>query len=157
MDIFSDSRIAQQLELSLRQAGLPGRSEVTVMVADGVVSLSGTVGSYFDSVQAQEIAAGMMGVREVRSSLVVRNTPRRKTDGEISEAIQRGFWRTPVVYIRSPAVSVKDGVATLQGVVESFQELEQAREKAYDAGAKRVRNYLEVRNGRGLSRSTNLS
>ena len=96
------------------------------------------------SIQAQDLAARMIGVREVRCSLAIRNITRRKTDGEISEAIQRDFWRTPVVYVRSAAVSVKDGVATLKGIVESFQELERAREKAYDAGAKRVRNYLEV-------------
>ena len=153
MDVFSDSRIAQQLELSLRAAGFVGQSAVSVTVAEGVVSLSGTLGSYFESIQAQDVAARMIGVREVRSSLVIRNITRRKTDGEISEAIQRDFWRTPVVYVRSPAVSVKDGVATLKGIVESFQELERAREKAYEAGAKRVRNYLEVRNGRGVTRA----
>src|ERR1041384_2405851 len=127
MDLFSDSRIAHQLELSLHQAGF---ENLNVSVYDGVVFLSGTVGSYFDSMQAQDLAARMIGVRDVRSGVVVRNTARRKTDGEISEAIQRDFWRTPVVYVRSPAVSVKDGVATLQGVVETLQELERARDKA---------------------------
>ena len=154
MDLFSDSRIAHQLELSLHQAGL---ENLNVSVYDGVVFLSGTVGSYFDSMQAQDLAARMIGVRDVRSGVVVRNTARRKTDGEISEAIQRDFWRTPVVYVRSPAVSVKDGVATLQGVVETLQELERARDKAYEAGAKRVENYLEVRNGRAITRSTNFN
>jgi osmotically-inducible protein OsmY len=154
MDLFSDSRIAHQLELALHEAGF---GEVTVHATDGVVFLSGAVGSYFDSVHAQDVAARMVGVREVRSALVVRNAPRRKTDGEISEAIQRDFWRSPVVYVRAAAVSVKDGVAKLQGIVETLQELEHAREKAYEAGAKRVENYLEVRNGRALSRSTNFN
>ena len=147
MDVFSDSKIAQQLELSFRQASLLRYSEVSVKVIEGVVFLAGTVESYFDSLHAQDIAARMIGVRQVRSGLTVRNTPRRKTDGEISEAIQRDFWRSPVVYVRSPAVSVKDGVATLKGVVESFQEMERAREKAYEAGAKGVKNYLQVRTG----------
>jgi osmotically-inducible protein OsmY len=151
MDVFSDSKIAQQLELSLRQAGFVGGSEITVTVQDGIVSLAGTVGSYFDSVYAQDVAAQTLGVRNVRSTLGVRSAAGRKTDGEISEAIQRNFWRTPVVYVRSPSVSVQDGVATLKGVVETFHELEWAREKAYDAGAKGVKNYLEVRNGRAPS------
>ena len=146
MDLFSDMKIADQVRAAFQQDPLIGRSDIGITVTAGKVYLSGKVDSYFNSLHAQEVASRVAGVIGVRSGgLVVKNALPAKTDGEISEAIQRHFWHAPVVCIAAAAISVKDGVATLSGVVRSFKEFESARQKAYDAGAKRVKNYLEVR------------
>jgi osmotically-inducible protein OsmY len=145
MDVFLEMKIADQVRAAFQQDPLIGRSDIGITVTAGKVYLAGKVESYFDSLHAQDVASRVAGVIGVRSGLVVMNVVGAKTDGEISDAIQRHFWRAPVVCIAAAAVSVQDGVATLSGVVKTFNEFESARQKAYDAGAKRVKNYLEVR------------
>jgi osmotically-inducible protein OsmY len=145
MDVFLDLKIADRVRAAFQQDPLIGRSDIGITVTAGKVFLSGKVDSYFDSLHAQEVASRVAGVIGVRSGLVVKNAAAVRTDGEISDAIQRHFWHAPVVCIEAAAVSVHDGVATLSGVVKSFKEFESARQKAYDAGAKRVKNHLEVR------------
>ena len=107
--------------------------------------MSGKVESYFDSLHADELVLRVDGVVQVQNNLLINDPATRKTDGEISDEIQEQLCRAPIVYIEAAAISVRDGVATLSGVVEKLRELEFAREKAYEAGAKRVQNYLEVR------------
>ena len=145
MEIFSDLKIADRVRSALQRDSFILRSDIGVVVAAGKVHLSGKVESYFDSLRADELASRVDGVVQVQNNLLINDPATRKTDGEISDEIQKQLWRTPIVHIEAAAISVRDGVATLAGVVESLRELEFAREKAYEAGAKRVQNYLEVR------------
>jgi len=145
MEIFSDMKIADQVRDALKRDPFIGRCDIEIIVADGKVYLSGKIDSYFDGLQAHEIASQVEGVVEVRSTLSTKNSLNVKTDREISDDIENRFWRAPMVYIQAAAVSVKDGVATLTGSVQNIRELEFAAQKAYDAGAKRVQNYLEVK------------
>ena len=147
MDVFSDMQIADQVRASLAQDSLMRRSDIGISVTAGIVYLSGRVSSYFDNLRAQEIASQVNGVRGIQNILIVKSLIAGKSDREISDAIQRDLWRTPFVYVESAAISVEDGVVKLSGVVESLEQFECARQKAYDAGAKRVENYLEVKNG----------
>lgn len=41
-------------------------------------------------------------------------------------------------------MTVKDGVATLEGTVDSWSEREAATENAYEGGARTVKNFLMV-------------
>ena len=145
MEIFLDLKIADQVRAALQRNPFAVRSNVTVTVASGKVQLSGNVESYFESLYADELASRVDGVVQVQNNLLINDQAIRKTDDEISNEIQKQLWRAPLVYIEAAAISVRDGVATLKGVVENLRELEFAREKAYEAGAKRVQNYLEVR------------
>jgi osmotically-inducible protein OsmY len=145
MDIFSDLKIADEIRAALQHDPLISRSDVGITVSGGEVSLSGKVDSYFDSLHAQEVLAGVAGVKKVRNRLAIRNFLSAKSDGEISDAIQTQFWQSPMVYVEAAGISVENGVATLSGIVRSIDDFESARQRAYDAGAKRVQNRLEIR------------
>src|SRR5207302_11411510 len=96
MDLFSDMKIADRVRAAFQQDPLIGRSDIGITVTAGKVYLSGKVDSYFNRLHAQEVASRVAGVIEVRSGgLVVKNALPAKTDGEISEAIQRHFWHAP--------------------------------------------------------------
>ena len=49
---------------------------LTVVTVDGVVSLSGVVGSVEEAQRAVELARGVAGVRDVRSQLTIRSPGR---------------------------------------------------------------------------------
>jgi hypothetical protein len=46
------------------------------------------------------------------------------------------------------SVAVKDGVATLVGVVDNLRDRRIATKNAYEGGAREVRNFLQIRHGR---------
>lgn len=72
---------------------------------------------------------------------------REKNDWEIQEDIESELgWS---IYLDSDEISVavKDGVATLVGMVDNLRDRRIATKNAYEGGARNVRNPLEVRNG----------
>jgi len=62
MEIFSDMKIADQVRGALKRDPFIGRCDIEITVADGKVYLSGKIDSYFDGLQAHEIASQVEGV-----------------------------------------------------------------------------------------------
>jgi osmotically-inducible protein OsmY len=98
------------------------------------------------------VASKVKGVAEIKNNLKVYETWRWKTDWEIKEDIEDELFWSPFVDSNEVRVSVKDGVATLTGVVDTWRERGAAADNAYDDGAKEVRNYLRVTYGPGYYR-----
>lgn len=69
--IRSDERIREELCERLGH-GEADPSEVTVSVADGMVTLEGVVASRYDKYQIEELAEAVVGVKEVDSRLRIR-------------------------------------------------------------------------------------
>ncbi|MBD3335315.1 MAG: BON domain-containing protein [Candidatus Eisenbacteria bacterium] len=149
--------------------------EIDVDAANGAVRLSGTVDSYFEKAQADDVAARVKGVQEVNNNLKVDDetevltydpfvdydwyvydypwydyTPAyktAKTDWAIQSDIEDEFFWSPFVDGDQVDVVVEDGVATLTGTVDTWGERASAAENAYEGGAVFVNNDLRVRYG----------
>lgn len=143
--------------------------QVDVEVRGNTAILTGTVDSWLEKAQADEAAAGVKGVQRVRNRLQV-NEPRvtwvedevgdydlldfdwlelepgytLDSDEQIAEEIRDEYFWSPFVDGDDIVVTVQDGVATLTGTVEDWDDRRQATEEAFEGGAIWVRNRLEV-------------
>jgi osmotically-inducible protein OsmY len=143
----SDAEIAVNVKNALLADPYVDRYEIGVSVVNGKVYLTGTVDSAFARLRAEEVASGLEGVVEIVNNMRLQDTWGWKTDWEIKEDIEDQLWWSPFVDSDQITVTVKDGVATLTGTVNSWQERGAAADNAYQGGAKEVRNHLRVKYG----------
>lgn len=166
----TDAEITSAVESALQRSPDVNRYEIFTSVNDDIVTLTGTVDTWFEKARADDVVAGVPGVVAVNNNLDVQNvadpllydpyvyefdpvmfdwygfvTPMpAKPDGEIAEDINNQLWWSPFVGADEVNVTVIDGVATLTGTVDSLSESRAATENAYEGGAVWVRNKLEV-------------
>lgn len=166
----TDREVAEAVLRALGRDPYLQRDEVTATVHGGIVELRGRVDTYFERVQADEVASRVAGVVAVNNRLAVvspapypydpyldrdrdrdqglRAGPEPSTgldDDRIREAIEAQLFWSPFVDGNEVSVAVEDGVATLTGRVDTWAERAAAEGDAYRGGAVRVRNRLHVR------------
>lgn len=94
-------------------------NEIGVAVKNGVVTLSGTVDSYFKKSLAEKAAKRVAGVKAVAEDLEVKlNGGFIKNDTEIAQSILDALKWNSSINEEKIKVKVEDGVVTLDGVVE---------------------------------------
>ncbi|MGD9031351.1 MAG: BON domain-containing protein [Desulfobacteraceae bacterium] len=146
----SDVQIARRVWDAFSRDTFVERHDISVSVINGTVHLYGTVDSLSERMAAEDLASRVKGVVEVENRVVVGHTvPDRgeKSDWEIKEDIESELSRDPFVDSDEVRVTVRDGVVTLTGTVYSWTEHAAASANAYQGGALKVRNRLNVRNG----------
>lgn len=137
---------------------------------DGVVCLLGHAESQGVVREAEKIAAGVRGVKEIQSQVkVAEDSP--PDDATITNAVERAFVNSDLVSARRITTSCEHGVVKLQGMVDTLDEIESAVEVAYRvSGVKAVHSEVRARHGETdgdkaltnelrdmLSKETNLS
>jgi osmotically-inducible protein OsmY len=161
----TDDEIAAEAEAALIRDPLV-TANVSVLVAGGTAMLYGMAGSSFERAHAEDVVARVEGVTDVGNFLSLPyDAPRysyryddwdpwlydydfdnddfaARTDLEIEEDIERELFWSPYVDADDVTVSVEDGVATLSGAVDDWNEWRKAAENAREGGAYRVRNDL---------------
>jgi osmotically-inducible protein OsmY len=118
---------------------------IGVAVADGVVTLTGDVPSYWLRRQAEEEVRRIYGVRGIASELNVKLTSRR-TDAEIARDAAEALAHRVFVPVDSITVVVEDGWVKLGGYVRwKFQK--NLAESAVEPlrGVKGIINNIEVK------------
>jgi osmotically-inducible protein OsmY len=126
-----DSRIAEK--------------QIGVQVEDGVVTLGGTVDSLATRNAAAEAAHQVACVKDVANELRVE-TAAHLTDTEIAKAVRHALEWDALVPEREIRSTVGDGVVSLEGIVATpIQGEEAERIVACLKGVKRVENRLQVR------------
>jgi osmotically-inducible protein OsmY len=121
--------------------------KIEAFVENGVVTLSGTVDTYYEKDHAAQVASRIAGVVDTRNHLEVRScdtysdtTLRKRIENRLA-----GSWETKSV-AKSIHVQVKNGRATLTGSVDSWGERREAdRLACFTAGIRAVDNRLKVR------------
>lgn len=163
--------LAADIRGALTRDPYVSRYGIEVEVDDGVAFLRGRVTSYFEKAQAEDAAASVRGIVAVQNHLRLldRSTPlvydpfvyedwtvydypwydyapeiTWKRDAEIKQDIEDEIWWSPFIDAGEITVAVADGVATLTGAVDSWSEWYAASENAYEGGARRVVNQIEV-------------
>lgn len=132
--------------------------QLAVKVAKGMSGVEGVAS------ETEDVASRMNGVLRVDNNLDISDEFNRvlydpyvynfdyeydagyewADDAEIHEAIVDQIWWSPFVDSDDVHVTVEDGVAILTGAVETWAERKAAMANAYDRGAIRVDNNLEV-------------
>ena len=165
---LEDEEIAEHVRNALLRNPITDSDAISVRVKSQVVQLDGTVNSYFEKAEAEDLAFRAAGMAEVRNHLAVSYpetvtydpyvydwsiytfpwyagiTITSKSDQEIKTAIENELLWSPFVDREAVTVAVEGGVATLKGSVDSWSEYNAARENAFEGGAVTVINRLEV-------------
>jgi len=141
----TDEEILQDVLAELKWDPEVDPTDVGVEVEDGVVTLTGTVESYWKKWSAERAALRVEGVRAVANDIAVK-TPAMRTDTDIAKDIADAFESNiliPKDNIKGDRikVTVKSGWVTLEG--EVFWRFE--REEAENT-ARRVKGVVGVTN-----------
>ncbi len=143
---LSDDEILQRVEDALAWDPYVERFDLAVSVENGKVFLHGTVDTAWEKARAQSVAAGVLGVIDVRNNLRVGTEWTWRDDWEIRQDVVSQLWWSPFVDSDSITIEVEQGVVTLRGSVDTWFERRKAAENAREGGAKYVWNRLEVTN-----------
>ena len=130
---------------------------VQVQVQDGVVTLSGSVGSLFEKFRAyhRALISGVKVVNfdDLKVEWWLRNKMKRHgsmnpaSDQEIKKIIREAFAYDPrIMYLDAEITVSEKGAVTLSGAVNNLQAKRAAEETAWNTrGVWRVKNLLKVR------------
>ncbi len=133
----SDAAIRDDVEETLYLDPATESFEVEPSVDDGTVTLTGTVESWAERMLAEEVAAGVAGVRAIENNIDVRYTTER-TDSDIEADVEARLASDVWVDEGLIDVEVTDGAVSLSGTVTSAAERIRARNLAFVAGVETV-------------------
>ncbi|WP_447969185.1 BON domain-containing protein [Nitrospira sp. M1] len=144
-DLIEDNALKRKVEMALHDDIFLNRFQVNVDVHNGTVLLRGSVESQFQKNHAEDVVSGVKGVVDIKNKLTVDETWTWRPDAVTKREIESELWWSPFVDSDDIAVTVKAGVATLSGTVDSYLEYETAIENAREGGARRVKSLLTIR------------
>ncbi len=142
----SDSTIKHDVQQELDWTPGIEATAIGVAVDDGVVTLSGTVDSFSERIQASRAALRVQGVHALADDLVVRAAARAlHTDAEIAKMVHQALDADDTVPAGHLQVEVADHTVTLHGSVPwHFQRLAAIRDAERVPGVKYVLNHVEL-------------
>ncbi len=140
-----DPDILQDVQKALAYNFATAKLPVHVSVKNGVVVLTGTVGSWQEQQFTERVADGVRGVRLSQNLLTTKPTARRESSAIVGDVKSRLAWDALVEH--DPIeVAVTDGQVTLSGTTGSAAEKSRAIEDAWVDGVHGVdANHIEVR------------
>jgi osmotically-inducible protein OsmY len=142
----SDAEIESDVVDELKWAADVDEDDIDVDVHDGVLTLNGTVDSYFAKQRAEDEALDVFGVTAVINNLDV-DLPYavERSDVHLQEAAIDALTRDVVIPSSDIHVTVSHGIVTLQGQVDWNYQREDAEDVVERlAGIKGVENLLTL-------------
>jgi len=142
----TDSQLQLDVMEELKWVPAIDHERIGVSVANGVISLSGTVRSYAEKLLAEKTVRGVKGARAVAEDLQVRYDWQPKTsDADIAKRVADILEWDPLVPKDRIEVTVEDGVVKLAGKVNWHYQMNQAFEDASKiSGVLRIDNLIQV-------------
>ncbi len=141
-----DYRVRREVLDELGWDSRTSGTAIDVAVADGVVTLTGSVDSYAQKHAAGEAAHRIAGVRDVANDIHV-NVPREhvRLDTDLARAVRHALeWDVMVPDSRIES-TVSDGFVTLSGTVNLLRERDDAAAAIRQlAGVRGVSNHITV-------------
>jgi len=133
----ADITLAVESELFIDDA-VPSH-KIYVSTEKGIVTLSGSVNSYYAKLEAENAAESVKGVLAVINNIKIQ--PIHRLDSQIRADVISDLARDPVAESFEIDVNVEDGVVTLTGKVDSYTEKTVAEKVA-----NKVRGVVDVKN-----------
>jgi osmotically-inducible protein OsmY len=138
----TDTEIAQAAVAALKWNTVVPNDRVTITVANGWITLNGTLDWNYQKDAAARTVRDLMGVKGVSNNIMVK--PQVKTL-DVRDKIEAAFKRSAEVDARRISVSALDEKVILTGNVHSWAERQEAERAAWAApGVKQVEDYLTV-------------
>jgi osmotically-inducible protein OsmY len=132
---------ADVLQALMLDSLVPATIDATV--ADGFVTLTGTAEGQHQREEAERVAGNLTGVVAVSDEIELME-PRPDTE-EIQHSIKKAFARSARIEADDLKITSAEGAVTLEGVVSSWAEHDEAIAAAWAApGVKKVHDHLEV-------------
>jgi osmotically-inducible protein OsmY len=140
----TDEEVRMNLEALLLWNGNVDSDNIAVAVSNGTVTLQGSVGSYWEKVEAEELASMIRGVRHINNDLAV--VPAHDMlDEEIADAIMSAIERDRNTNSQDIHITVRYGRVTLTGKVPTWCAYQAAVDAAaHTHGVVEVRADLEL-------------
>jgi hyperosmotically inducible protein len=123
-----DAEVRSNVVELLRRDGRVDAQHIAVSSSNGIVELSGTVGTQLSKDRAPRVAALARGVRLLVNRL--RVAVARRPDRDIARDLRRALRAEPALAKMPIAVRVRHGVVTLTGAITSWTEQELAERVA---------------------------
>jgi len=143
----SDIQIQEDILEQLKWEPELHAAEIGVSVKNGIVTLSGTVRTFWEKLAAEEAAKKIAGVKAIAEDIQVGYIQGfRKTDTEIAEAVVFALkWNTTIPEEKIQ-VRVEEGIVSLEGEVEwDYQRNAASSAIEMLAGVRRINNYLTIK------------
>lgn len=142
----SDTRLLADVAEELKFDPSIDSSKVQIGVHDGIVTLSGTVPSYWQKVQAEKVVRRVSGVRGIANDLTVDILGTfKRDDSDIARTAANALeWHSDLP--KTIQVTVNNGWVTLTGTVDwNFQKEEAERVVKSLSGVKAVINNIQIK------------
>lgn len=142
--IPNDDQITQQIKQQLKNDSQINEEKINLSSDDGVVSLTGTVYSYWEKNLVEGLIGSTQGVVGIDNKLTVNlseNVQDVSIEGDINQALERSI----LVDESNIEVKVKNGVALISGrVANNLIRDEAERLAAYTKGVTDVINEITI-------------
>lgn len=140
----SDATLEQEARDALGRDPYTESIDINVDVINGLAKLTGETGSTFEKHRATRVVEGVFGVTEVVNLIDAQTEWEWKPDWQLQDDVYDQLFWSPFVDADQVSIDVEGGVVHLSGRVETWNEKMDATRNAFDAGAKDVRNKIEV-------------
>jgi len=143
---INDQQLRHDIEAELDWDTRIDSRQIGVAVKNGVVALSGHVGSYAERRAAEEAAQSIAGVKAVANDIAVElSSDIKRSDAEIAEAAVNALKANVCIPADGIKIFVRDGWVTLEGEVATWYQ-KSATETAVSplAGVKGVSNSINI-------------
>jgi osmotically-inducible protein OsmY len=142
-----DQLLKSDVELELTWSPEIDASHIMVSAADGAVTLSGYVPSYFEKMRAVACAERVYGVKAVADEMEVRlHASHEKQDSEIAKSVAHILEWSTALAAQPIKATVSNGHVTLTGEVAWNYQLEEAgRAVERVVGVRSVANRITVK------------
>jgi osmotically-inducible protein OsmY len=147
MSKIDDSEIRRKVIAELDWDPSIDASAVGVAVKDGVVTLSGSIASYWQKKEAERVTKRVAGVKAVAEDLTIKLPgAAARSDADIAQSVVTGLRFNVAVPHDRIQVMVENGWVTLEGEVE-WQYQKSVAESAvkYLLGVKGVTNSISIK------------
>ncbi len=165
--IPEDIKLEADVTNTFSRDPIVGKLKIDVDADNGKLNLKGKVNSYFEKAQAEDLASKVKGVVDIKNNIDVNDLngvnysdyygwnsyfppyhfdvkEEKKSDAEIKKDIKSQLWWSPYVNEDEVQVTVDDGTAILEGIVDTRREKLYAEINAIEGGAEKVENDLIV-------------
>jgi osmotically-inducible protein OsmY len=143
----TDAQIQKDVIEELKWEPAITSNEIGVSVSNGIVTLSGQVGTYSEKLHAEQAAKRVAGVKAIAEEIHVGvSTGYTITDAEIAQAVLNALkWHTDIPDYQM-SVKIEDGQVKLEGEVEwEFQRQNAKKVIENLAGIRSIINLIKVK------------
>jgi osmotically-inducible protein OsmY len=143
----TDSQLQQDVMAQLKWEPSVHAAQIGVEVKDGVVTLAGQVGNYWEKWNAERAAQRVFGVKAVTTELKVYLTNlSERTDADIAGSVENVLEWTSSLPVGAIKVMVEGGWVTLSGTVDwQYQRQAAIDSVRYLLGVTGVSNQISIK------------